>query len=221
MGGKMIFTGMIRGSLGVIGRNYVLVTRGLGRIHCCNLDAANQDKKPMQRPVSVNVFGILNIVFAVTGVFGILGSIALFSMTEASQNPVVRIMRDSPTYTAWVKLTIPIGVAGCAVLLAAGIGLLCLKGWARKLSIGYAIYAIVFGMIAAVMNFMFLLRPLFEEAARKQGPEAFGAIGGAAGGAIGGCLGLVYPILLLVFMTRPKVVAAFEPAAAPPSLPAS
>jgi len=58
------------------------------------------------------------------------------------------------------------------------------------------------------MNFLFLFGPLLEEASKKQGPEAAGAIGGAVGGSIGGCFGLIYPILLLVFMTRPKVVAA-------------
>jgi hypothetical protein len=44
------------------------------------------------------------------------------------------------------------------------------------------------------------------------------AIGGAVGGVMGGCFGMIYPILLLIFMTRPKVVAAFR-GAMPPSLP--
>ena len=35
-------------------------------------------------------------------------------------------------------------------------------------------------------------------------------MGAAIGGVMGGCFGLVYPILLLVFMTRPQVVAAFK-----------
>jgi hypothetical protein len=95
-----------------------------------------------------------------------------------------------------------------------------LKSWARKLSIAYAIYAIVFGIIATVMSFMFLVRPLLAEAQQSQGPEAAGAIGGAIGGIVGGCLGLVYPILLMIFMTRPKVVAAFQ-RPEPPPMPSS
>jgi len=35
------------------------------------------------------------------------------------------------------------------------------------------------------------------------------------GGGIGICLGLIYPILLLVFMLRPTVAAAFQPPAPP------
>lgn len=170
----------------------------------------------MQRPVSVNVFGILNIVFALFGVFGAIGTISLFSATDVSSNPVVRIMLENPTYAAWLKLTIPLGLLASVVLLATGIGLLLLKSWARKLSIAYAVYAIVFAIIGTVVNFMFLVRPLLAEAQRSQGPEAAGAIGGAIGGIIGGCLGLVYPILLIIFMTRPKVIAAFQQPAPPP-----
>jgi len=170
----------------------------------------------MQRPASVTTFGILNIVFAVFGVFGILGVIALFSITGTSNNPVVKIMRESPAYTAWMKLTIPLGLLTCGILRAAGMGLLRLENWGRKLSIVYAIYAIVFSILGLVMNFIYLFGPLLEEASKKQGPEAAGAIGGAVGGSIGGCVGLIYPILLLVFMTRPKIVAAFHPPSPPP-----
>lgn len=63
------------------------------------------------------------------------------------------------------------------------------------------------------------MRPMLEEASRKQGPEAAAAIGGAIGGTVGGCFGLIYPILLLIFMTRPKLVAAFNPPDAPPVMP--
>jgi len=170
----------------------------------------------MERPGSVTAFGILNIAFAVLGVFGLLGTIALFSMTGTSINPVVKIMRESPALATWLKLSIPLGLLSCGVLLAAGIGLLRLENWGRKLSIGYAIYGIIFSTIGLVMNFIFLLGPLLEEASRKQGPEAAGAFGGAVGGSIGGCFGLIYPILLLVFMTRPKILAAFHPPSPPP-----
>jgi len=170
----------------------------------------------MQRPSSVTTFGILNIVFAVFGVFGLLGTIALFSIMGSSNNPVVRVMRESPGYAVWLKLTIPLGLLTCGVLLAAGIGLLRLENWGRKLSLGYAIYAIVFSILGLVMNFIFVFGPLLEEASHKQGPEAAGAFGGAVGGSIGGCFGLIYPVLLLVYMTRPKVVAAFHPASPPP-----
>jgi hypothetical protein len=63
--------------------------------------------------------------------------------------------------------------------------------------------------VGTVVNYFFLMRPMLEQAHQKQGPEAVGAMAGAIGGTIGGCFGLIYPILLLVFMMRPNVVAAF------------
>jgi tellurite resistance protein TehA-like permease len=169
----------------------------------------------MQRPTSVTVFGILNIVFAAIGVFGLIASIALFFLPANLNNPVIKIMHENPAYATWLKVCIPLGLLSCAALLAAGIGLLRLKSWARTLSIAYAIYAIVFGILGTVVNFFFIVRPILEQARQQHGPEAAGAIGGAIGGSIGGCLGLIYPVLLLIFMLRPTVVAAFRPSAPP------
>jgi len=164
----------------------------------------------MQRPTSVTVFGILNIVFAALAILGLIGSIALFFM-PAGNNPVIKIIHENAAYAAWLKISIPLGLLSCSALLAAGIGLLRLKSWARALSIAYAIYAIVFGIIGPVVNFFFIIRPMLEQARQQQGSEAAGAIGGVIGGTIGGCLGVIYPVLLLIFMLRPTVVAAFNP----------
>ena len=165
----------------------------------------------MQRPTSVTVFGILNIVFAALAILGLIGSIALFFMPVDSNNPVIKIIHKNAAYAAWLKISIPLGLLSCSALLAAGIGLLRLKSWARTLSIVYAIYAIVFGILGTVVNFFFIIRPMLEQARQQHGPEAAGAIGGAIGGTIGGCFGLIYPVLLLIFMLRPNVVAAFRP----------
>lgn len=174
---------------------------------------------PMQRPTSVTVFGVLNIVFAAFGIVGIIGTVVMFSTMDSSRNPIVKMMQQSPAYAVWMKLSLPLGLAATIVLLTAGIGLLLMKPWARKLTIGYAIYAIAFGILGTVVNFFFLIRPMLEEASRKHGPEAAAAIGGAIGGTVGGCFGMIYPILLLIFMTRPKLVAAFHPPVEPPVLP--
>jgi hypothetical protein len=173
----------------------------------------------MQRPVSATVFGALNIVFALFGVFSLFMSIALFSAEGPSANPMVKIIRENSAYAGWLKITIPIGIIACAVLMACGIGLLLMKRWARKLSIGYAIFAVVFGLIGMAINVAFLLLPMIQQAQQQHGPEAAAAIGGAIGGTFGGCFGMIYPILLLIFMTRPKIVAAFNASAMPPALP--
>jgi len=163
----------------------------------------------MSRPTSVTVFGVLNIVFAAFGIVGMIFSVLLFLPQASSNNPVVQLIHDSPAYAAWLKFSMVLGVVVCVALLAAGIGLLKLKPWARTFSIGYGIYAIVMAIVGTVVNYFLLVRPMLEQAQQKHGPDAAAAIGGAIGGTFGGCLGMVYPILLLVFMTRANVVAAF------------
>jgi hypothetical protein len=176
----------------------------------------------MERPTTVTVFGILNIVFAVLGVFGIFASIALLAAgansSATSANPMVNIMRENPAFATWMKISIPLGFLTCIALLIAGIGLLKMKDWARQLSIGYSVFAIVSGLVGMVLTYVWVTRPILDRMSGAQGPEAAGAIGGAVGGVIGGCFSLIYPIVLLIFMMRPKVVAAFRPAT-PPSMP--
>ena len=164
----------------------------------------------MKRPTSVTVFGILNIVFSVFGAFGLLISMALFLQTD-SNSPVVKLIHEDPAYAAFLKISILLGIPVCLALLAAGIGLLNMKSWARILSIIYAIYAIVSGMIGMVVNYFAMILPMLEQARQQQGPEAAAAIGSAIGGTVGGCFGLIYPVLLLIFMLLPRTAAAFRP----------
>ena len=170
----------------------------------------------MQRPTSVTVFGILNLVFAGFGVLGILGTLALFRMEGMANNPVVTLMQENATYRAYMKASIPLGIVYCLILLLGGIGLLRLRPWGRTLSIIYALLAIVGGLLGVAMNFIYIFFPMLEQAGGGSGPGATAAMAGALGGTVGGLVGLVYPILLLIFMTRRKVVAAFRSPPPPP-----
>jgi hypothetical protein len=170
----------------------------------------------MQRPTSVTVFGVLNIVFGALGVLGMIFSIAsFFILPDNGKNPVIEITRHSPGYAAWMKIAIPLGFLVCGVVIAAGIGLLKLKNWGRGLSVGYAIYAIASGLLGGVLNYIFIMQPLLEQASQKRGPDAAGLVGAAVGGTFGSCIGMIYPVLLLIFMFRLNVVAACRPSAEP------
>lgn len=167
----------------------------------------------MQRPASVTVFGILNFVFAAFGAIGLIASFALLSVPINSDQSVVKLMYEGQAYATWLKICIPLGLMSCIVLLAGGIGLLWLKPWARTLSIAYAIYAIAFVVFGMWINLDLMAQPMFQQVSHTQGLEAAGAIGGPISGTIGGIFWVIYPIVLLVFMLRPKVAAAFRPPA--------
>jgi hypothetical protein len=167
--------------------------------------------KPV-RPASVVVFGILNLVFGLLGLCGMAGSAAMFFALPQDvrvRNPVLELLASSPGYRLFTQVTVGLGFIATIVLIAAGIGLLQTKSFGRTLSIGYSIYAILSGIIGLVVTFVFLVRPLLEQAqAPGRGPEQAGAIGGMIGGLFGGCLGMVYPIVLLIFMCRRNVAEA-------------
>jgi serine/threonine protein kinase len=165
----------------------------------------------MPRPTSVTVFGVLHIVKAGLGMFSAIASIVVLIALADSNNPITKMMHDNPVYAAWVKFCIPLGLLTCIVLLVAGIGLLGLKSWARKLSIAYAFYSICMRILTTAINCMFLIQPFLKN--NQDSQAATMAIFGLIGGGVSVCLGLIYPILLLVFMMRPTVVAAFHPPA--------
>lgn len=179
-----------------------------------NATRIQQEQKGQQRmyrPTPVTVFGILNILKAGTGLFFATTAVALLFGPASLGNPALEALRENHFFATWMKLAIPLHVLSAAVLLATGIGLLCLKSWARKLSIAYAIYSIAVCTLSMAVNAIFLSQPFLHN---QQDPQSaatatFAIIGGGAGV----CLGLLYPILLFIFMLRPNVVAAFNPPA--------
>lgn len=169
----------------------------------------------MQRPASVTIFGILNFVFALLGVIGLIASFALFSVPADSKDSVIKLINQGPAYAAWLKICIPLGVLSSAALLAAGVGLLSLRPWARPLSIACAIFIIVFTGAGMVVNLLLMVQPFFLQVGHRQELEAAIAIGGPLSGTLGGIFWVVYPIVLLVFMLSPKVAGVFHPSVQP------
>lgn len=161
----------------------------------------------MQRPTSVTVFGILNIVFGALALICTPFSLAfLFVPNPAMETPAMAAFAN-PAYRAW---TLAMGVAGMGVsvlLIVAGIGLLKCRPWGRKISIGYAVYTIVASLVGAAVSAIMLAS--VANSASGGSPETGVMLAGGIGGTIGGaCFALIYPIILLVFMFRPSVVDA-------------
>lgn len=169
----------------------------------------------MQRPTYVTAFGILNFVFAALGVIGLIAAIALLGLPADSNNPVIQLIHECPVYATWLKVSIALDVLGCGLLLAAGVGLLGLKPWARTLTIAYAIYAIAFCLGGMLINLILMDQPMLGPAAQQRAFETVAAVGGPISGTIGGLFWVLYPLLLLGFLLRPKAAAVFRPPAAP------
>jgi len=161
----------------------------------------------MQRPTSVTVFGILNLIFSVLGLcgvgFGILGLVVLQNPDVGGAGPTplpIQLMQDNPAYRVFSFVSVGLGVFSSFLLAAAGIGLLKLRPWGRTLSIIYGGYSILMVLATVAVNFA-LYAPELEKAQQQAIPQATGeAIGGMVGAGVGGCVGLIYPLTLLGFM---------------------
>ena len=173
----------------------------------------------MQRPTSVTVLGILNIVFGAFAILASLLSLVSFmsqSPGTPSGNPVLDMMANSPGLATWTKVSTVLGIFAAIGQMISGVGLLQLLEWGRKLAIGVALYSILLTILGFFANMFLLVRPLLEAANTSTDPAMkAGAIAGAFAGFFGSCGGLIYPAILLFFMTRPEIVAVFQPA--PPS----
>jgi len=175
----------------------------------------------MRRPVSVTVFGVLNLLWGFLGL--IMSVISLFTL-QNPDNPMVRAMANNATITAWMKVSLILSGMLTISILISGAGLLCMKRWARILAMAYAVVAIFVAVIGGFMNLTLVFPAVFQEvAAGNPMPPAFAHVFAAIVSVIVFLVSIIYPVLLLIFMKRRNVIAAFQAGAGivPPPLPAS
>jgi hypothetical protein len=159
-----------------------------------------------QRPISTLIFGILNIGLGLLKLIWPLVAAALAHLKLGGHSSMAALQSD-PTYIALTKLATWTGVIFGVALLAFGIGLLLLQNWARLGSIVYAVVDIVFVLITSM-----LMWPITKRMLEQMPNVPPGMMAGFAmiGMVIGIFLGLIYPVLLLFFMTRTNVIEACE-----------
>ena len=83
------------------------------------------------------------------------------------------------------------------VLIICGVGLLRERNWGRTGSLWYAVITILFNVSS----------PVVIIAMAKDDESLMFIAGGAMCGSI---MGIIYPIFILIFLTRPKVVEALK-----------
>ena len=165
------------------------------------------------RPVSVTIFGILNIAFAAMELLGLLFSALSRVLLHSAQNPITKAMQDNPDYHTYQMIAVPVGLVAGLALLASGIGLLFLKNWARQLSLACGVYKMIAGVVTPFLLYRPVIVPMLDTVAKQLkaiAPETLQQIA-FVGLIVGAIFSLIYPGLLIFFMTRPKVVAAFLP----------
>jgi len=155
------------------------------------------------RPTAVTVFGVLNIVFGGMGLMCTPLAVVAQFLPQPPDAPQVTF---PPAMQVYSMFSFGLNVLMAAVLLAAGIGLLKQRRWGRQVSYAYGWFSVIWGVIG--MAFVLVMLGGSFGNTGTSGPESMAATSGLVGGMCLGLLGLVYPILLIVYMKKPHVVDA-------------
>jgi hypothetical protein len=172
-----------------------------------------------QKPLAPKVIGYLNIVFGLIGIIGSFSSFGIYyGSLEKHAGINADLARSDAFYLTCMRIiTIP-GFIFVLLQLTSGIGLFKTREWARQLAIFCAIYGLIAGLF---MGWLALTHVMPFASSRALPPGVDPALAGMTkallniSGVIGMILGLFYPILIIFFLTRPRLRVHFAAARAP------
>lgn len=151
------------------------------------------------RPTSVTVLAIINIAF---GTLGLLCTpIAFLGVMVPQPNSPFQMEAGMKIFTAVGAV---LGLIFATLLIASGIGLLHQQRWARRIAYFYGWIAVIWGIIGLVINAVSMGSAL-SGVPESQAPAV---MGGMVGSMCGGVIGLIYPIVLIIFMRKSQIVQA-------------
>jgi hypothetical protein len=163
--------------------------------------------EPQGRPTVVTVLAIIGIVLGALGVLCKPMSLMMYFVPMPAGNPVMDRMKADQALFIWTMASTSVGWFLSIVLLVCGIGALALKEWSRQGLIGWSILTLVVDLAVMIFNWVWVMPRMNKILAGQPNPG--GNIGMIAGIAVGVVFSVALPIVLIYFMTRPAVKAAF------------
>lgn len=173
---------------------------------------------PDPRPTPVKVIAILAIIFGSFALLGGLCSIPQYLGVQLSPNPMMDAIRDDPVLRNTMIVSMIVSTLIGGLELACGIGALKLKPWARTGLIWYAILNIATTLVSVVLNVLVTnprMQPLVQKALQTNSQlntpymQSAMRIGKYAGYG-SAVLVVIWSAVVLRYMNRPDVKAAFE-----------
>ena len=156
----------------------------------------------MPMPPAIKVFGILQIVFGSIGcVCGGTGAgLVLLMMTNeefAYEFEQGLTARHTEGYPTMLVITGVITLLLSVFQIITGVGLLKKRNWGRTGSLLYAVVTMLVSITTTILTISMI----------KEGPNVAFTLISTIGGAM---FNLIYPICILIFLTRPAVVEALR-----------
>ncbi|PSB02200.1 hypothetical protein [Merismopedia glauca] len=152
-------------------------------------------------PKSVKVFEILNLIF---GSFGLAITPGNFANLDRSLNQL-ESLGFSANFSQWLRIINYLSPLIAVILLILGIGLILKQSWSRSGSVIYGWIAIAFNLLSAV-----IVGIGFGSTLNSGEASIAVAIGAIFGAFLGALVGSIYPILTVIFLSKPEVKAALE-----------
>ena len=156
------------------------------------------------------------IIFGAFGLLGVISSFAVLAMVSqikgATNNPGFAVMQ-TPQYAMFMKAMIVPTLAAAVLGIAAGIGLLKGREWARKGGLVWAVLTLITklaGVWFSYSNMAMMTSKMASTPGMK--PEQAAMVQGITAAivpvtlALSALFAVALPVLLLVLLTRPRVV---------------
>ena len=163
------------------------------------------------RPVGVTIFSILHLLFGASGLVLAISTLVFSAIGGAVDFGPIPLGEtvDQPGYRLVTGVIGTLDFFLCTALLAAGLGLLKMRGWARQVSLLYAVYTIIAAAVSSVVQYSLIYLPLIErvagDAIGKEGASALGIVLAVSVA----CIGMIYPLAILFYFLRPGIRRKF------------
>jgi len=152
--------------------------------------------------------GILNIVMGSLGLLCV--PLAVFDILGTDREFAGGLVA-TPLVQGWKIFGAVIGFATAVLMITAGSGLCRRRKWGRSLSLIYGWFSLAFMFVNLGFWAVVVWVPLARLAGEAQDPEVVGFAGGFVGGGLGvACCGAVYPIALLITMSKSSVQSSLD-----------
>lgn len=143
------------------------------------------------------------------GLLGVVPSLGLYFRSLDGQTGVMAdLLRSDASYLSAMRIISIPGILFVFAQFVSGFGLLKALEWARRLAIGGAIYGIIAGVFVGWLS-MTRVMPFVLKHAVPAGTDPAIAettrIVTMVSGGIGLVIGMLFPVLLIIFLTRPRV----------------
>jgi hypothetical protein len=166
---------------------------------------------PPRRTVWPTVIGIIAIVWASVGLLGgACGLLMPSAVGQIAASSGDKAMLDLQKQGPWMTVSSLASVGLAGLLLAAGIGVVSRRPWARKSFLVWAVIDIIWVGAGSLFTYKAMQTQFATMVQDPNVPASVAAMGkgfAGVGAGLGACVGLLLPIFALIWFSRAVVKA--------------